>query len=87
MLVLVPRPARARRVAADLVQQLAVRAASKVVEEAESARVWCVRADDRHASSAWTPASGSAAGVTVVNIDNGFGAAAAAARINLLPPS
>jgi pyridinium-3,5-biscarboxylic acid mononucleotide synthase len=27
-----------------------------------------------------------ASGVTVVNIDNGFGAAAAAARINLLPP-
>ena len=28
-----------------------------------------------------------AQGVTVVNIDNGFGAAAAASRINLLPPS
>jgi NCAIR mutase (PurE)-related protein len=28
-----------------------------------------------------------ASGVTVVNIDNGFGAAAAASRINLLPPS
>ncbi len=28
-----------------------------------------------------------AAGVTVVNIDNGFGAACAASRINLLPPS
>ena len=28
-----------------------------------------------------------AQGVTVVNIDNGFGAASAAARINLLPPS
>ncbi|MDB4952012.1 MAG: 1-(5-phosphoribosyl)-5-amino-4-imidazole-carboxylate carboxylase [Gemmatimonadetes bacterium] len=28
-----------------------------------------------------------ASGVTVVNIDNGFGAASAAARINLLPPS
>jgi NCAIR mutase (PurE)-related protein len=27
-----------------------------------------------------------AQGVTVVNIDNGFGAAAAASRINLLPP-
>ena len=27
-----------------------------------------------------------ASGVTVVNIDNGFGAAAAASRINLLPP-
>jgi pyridinium-3,5-biscarboxylic acid mononucleotide synthase len=28
-----------------------------------------------------------ASGVTVVNIDNGFGAAAAASRINLLPPA
>jgi pyridinium-3,5-biscarboxylic acid mononucleotide synthase len=28
-----------------------------------------------------------ASGVTVVNIDNGFGAACAAARINLLPPA
>ena len=28
-----------------------------------------------------------ASGVTVVNIDNGFGAAVAASRINLLPPS
>jgi len=28
-----------------------------------------------------------ASGVTVVNIDNGFGAAAAASRINLLPAS
>ncbi|RCV49334.1 uroporphyrinogen-III C-methyltransferase [Marinitenerispora sediminis] len=36
-----------------------------VAEEAEDARIWCVRADDRHASAAWTPASGSAAGVTV----------------------
>jgi uroporphyrin-III C-methyltransferase/precorrin-2 dehydrogenase/sirohydrochlorin ferrochelatase len=36
-----------------------------VAEESEDSRVWCVRADDRHASSAWTPASGSANGITV----------------------
>ncbi|GAA3746638.1 uroporphyrin-III C-methyltransferase/precorrin-2 dehydrogenase/sirohydrochlorin ferrochelatase [Spinactinospora alkalitolerans] len=42
-----------------------------VAEEADSVRVWCVRADDRHASSAWTPASGSAAGVTVGVIADG----------------
>lgn len=29
-----------------------------VVAEAEEARIWSVRADDRHASSAWTPATG-----------------------------
>lgn len=42
-----------------------------VAEEAEEARVWCVRADDRHASSAWTPASGSANGVTVGVVASG----------------
>ncbi|WP_028648741.1 uroporphyrinogen-III C-methyltransferase [Nocardiopsis sp. CNT312] len=42
-----------------------------VAEEAEGARVWCVRADDRHASSAWTPASGSAGGVTVGVVASG----------------
>ncbi|PDP86515.1 uroporphyrinogen-III C-methyltransferase [Glycomyces fuscus] len=42
-----------------------------VAEEAENARVWCVRADDRHASSAWTPASGSAAGITVGVVASG----------------
>lgn len=36
-----------------------------VAQEAEDARVWCVRADDRHASSAWTPASGGVGDVTV----------------------
>ncbi|MFC7328783.1 uroporphyrinogen-III C-methyltransferase [Marinactinospora rubrisoli] len=36
-----------------------------VAAEAETRRIWCVRADDRHASTAWTPASGTAAGVTV----------------------
>ncbi|MEV4380596.1 uroporphyrinogen-III C-methyltransferase [Streptosporangium sp. NPDC049644] len=29
-----------------------------VAEEAEAKRVWCVRADDKDASAAWTPASG-----------------------------
>lgn len=42
-----------------------------VAEESENARVWCVRADDRHASSAWTPASGSANGITVGVVASG----------------
>ena len=29
-----------------------------VAAEAEAKRIWCVRADDRDASAAWTPASG-----------------------------
>ncbi|MFI6455892.1 uroporphyrinogen-III C-methyltransferase [Streptosporangium amethystogenes] len=29
-----------------------------VAEEAEAKRIWCVRADDKDASAAWTPASG-----------------------------
>jgi uroporphyrin-III C-methyltransferase/precorrin-2 dehydrogenase/sirohydrochlorin ferrochelatase len=29
-----------------------------VAAEAEQARIWCVRADDAHASAAWTPATG-----------------------------
>ncbi|MFD4753285.1 uroporphyrinogen-III C-methyltransferase [Streptomyces sp. NPDC058426] len=33
--------------------------------EAEERRVWCVRSDDADAASAWTPASGHSAGVTV----------------------
>ncbi|PSL00836.1 uroporphyrin-III C-methyltransferase/precorrin-2 dehydrogenase/sirohydrochlorin ferrochelatase [Murinocardiopsis flavida] len=36
-----------------------------VAAEAEAARVWCVRADDRHASAAWTPAKGAAGGIEV----------------------
>ncbi|WP_270678025.1 uroporphyrinogen-III C-methyltransferase [Nocardiopsis suaedae] len=42
-----------------------------VADEADRARLWCVRADDRHASSAWTPASGSAAGATVGVVADG----------------
>ncbi|MFF1488200.1 uroporphyrinogen-III C-methyltransferase [Streptomyces sp. NPDC058319] len=33
--------------------------------EAERARVWCVRADDADAATAWTPATGHSEGVTV----------------------
>ena len=36
-----------------------------VAAEAESLRIWCVRADDAAASAAWTPASGSAGEVRV----------------------
>ncbi|MBV9383807.1 MAG: uroporphyrinogen-III C-methyltransferase, partial [Streptosporangiaceae bacterium] len=36
-----------------------------VADEAESLRIWCVRADDAAASAAWTPASGSAGEVRV----------------------
>ncbi|TDQ48772.1 uroporphyrinogen-III C-methyltransferase [Actinorugispora endophytica] len=42
-----------------------------VTAEAEAARIWSVRADDRHASSAWTPASGSTSGITVGVIAGG----------------
>ncbi|MER6916243.1 uroporphyrinogen-III C-methyltransferase [Streptomyces sp. NPDC000594] len=33
--------------------------------EAERSRVWCVRSDDAHAATAWTPATGRSEGVTV----------------------
>ncbi|RBQ17475.1 uroporphyrinogen-III C-methyltransferase [Spongiactinospora rosea] len=36
-----------------------------VAAEAEAKRVWCVRADDRDASAAWTPASGRVGEITV----------------------
>ena len=36
-----------------------------VAEEAERERTWCVRADDAARSTAWTPATGGAADVTV----------------------
>ncbi|GLU47915.1 uroporphyrinogen-III C-methyltransferase [Nocardiopsis ansamitocini] len=42
-----------------------------VSAEAEAARIWCVRADDRHAATAWTPASGSTSGITVGVIAGG----------------
>jgi uroporphyrin-III C-methyltransferase/precorrin-2 dehydrogenase/sirohydrochlorin ferrochelatase len=37
----------------------------QVAREADAQRTWCARADDARASAAWTPASGSAAGVRV----------------------
>ncbi|GAB3499082.1 uroporphyrinogen-III C-methyltransferase [Nocardiopsis coralliicola] len=42
-----------------------------IADAAEAHRIWCVRADDRHASSAWTPASGAAAGASVGVIADG----------------
>lgn len=42
-----------------------------VAEESENARLWCVRADDRHASAAWTPASGTVDDVTVGVVASG----------------
>ena len=36
-----------------------------VAAEAEARRIWCVRADDRGASQAWTPASGQAGEVRI----------------------
>ena len=47
-----------------------------VAEEAEGARVFCSRADDAGASTAWTPAAGTYSGVTV----SVFGAEAADPR-------
>jgi uroporphyrin-III C-methyltransferase / precorrin-2 dehydrogenase / sirohydrochlorin ferrochelatase len=38
---------------------------AQVASEAESQRVWCVRADDARESTAWTPAAGTAGGVSV----------------------
>ncbi|MFG3256481.1 uroporphyrinogen-III C-methyltransferase [Streptomyces sp. NPDC048172] len=43
--------------------------------EAESRRVWCVRTDDADAATAWTPATGRAAGVTVAVLTSGTGEA------------
>lgn len=36
-----------------------------VAAEAEAKRIWCVRADDKEASAAWTPASGKVDEITV----------------------
>ncbi|MEU1280376.1 uroporphyrinogen-III C-methyltransferase [Streptomyces sp. NPDC005805] len=41
------------------------RAAARISEAAEAARVWCVRSDDAEAATAWTPATGRSEGVTV----------------------
>lgn len=42
-----------------------------VAAEAEQRGIWCVRADDRHESPAWTPAAGQAAGLTVGVLGDG----------------
>ncbi|KUP96669.1 uroporphyrinogen-III C-methyltransferase [Thermobifida cellulosilytica] len=51
-----------------------------VTAEAEAARIWSVRADERHSSSAWTPATGSASGITVGVIAGGAPRRAAGLR-------
>jgi uroporphyrin-III C-methyltransferase/precorrin-2 dehydrogenase/sirohydrochlorin ferrochelatase len=38
---------------------------AEIAEEADAARIWCVRADDAASSAAWTPASGQAGDVQV----------------------
>jgi uroporphyrin-III C-methyltransferase/precorrin-2 dehydrogenase/sirohydrochlorin ferrochelatase len=50
-----------------------------VAEEAEAGRTWCVRADDAPASTAWTPASGTA-GDTSVGVLSGDPRHSAAVR-------
>ncbi|WP_030917984.1 uroporphyrinogen-III C-methyltransferase [Streptosporangium amethystogenes] len=42
-----------------------------VAEEAEAKRIWCVRADDKDASAAWTPASGKVDEISVAIIAGG----------------
>ncbi|MFD7812508.1 uroporphyrinogen-III C-methyltransferase [Streptomyces sp. NPDC059785] len=42
-----------------------VEANARASAEAEAHRVWCVRADDADAATAWTPATGHSEGVTV----------------------
>lgn len=51
-----------------------------VAAAAQQRRVWCVRADDAARSPAWTPATGTAAGVTVAVNAGGDPARAAAIR-------
>jgi uroporphyrin-III C-methyltransferase / precorrin-2 dehydrogenase / sirohydrochlorin ferrochelatase len=53
---------------------------AKVAAEAESLHTWCVRADDAEASSAWTPASGQAAGHVRVGVLTGDPRRSAAIR-------
>ncbi len=51
-----------------------------IAEAAEQRRIWCVRADDGSASSAWTPAVGRHDGVTVAVLGGGDPRRAAAVR-------
>lgn len=51
-----------------------------IAAEAEERGIWCVRADDRHASAAWTPATGRTANITVGVLAGGDPRRAAAVR-------
>jgi uroporphyrin-III C-methyltransferase/precorrin-2 dehydrogenase/sirohydrochlorin ferrochelatase len=51
-----------------------------VAAEAESHRIWCVRADDAQASAAWTPASGRVGETTVAVLAGGDPRRAAGVR-------
>jgi uroporphyrin-III C-methyltransferase / precorrin-2 dehydrogenase / sirohydrochlorin ferrochelatase len=53
---------------------------ARVAAEAEDARVWCVRADDAAASTAWTPAHAHTGGLTVAVHAEGDPRRAVAAR-------
>ncbi len=53
---------------------------AQVAAEAESRHTWCVRADDAEASTAWTPASGQAAGNIRVGVLTGDPRRSAAIR-------
>lgn len=51
-----------------------------IADEAEEARIWCVRADDAEASAAWTPASGQVGEATVGVLSGGDPRRAAGVR-------
>lgn len=44
---------------------------ARIAAEAEERGIWCVRADDRRAGTAWTPATGDAGGLTVGVLGDG----------------
>jgi len=57
---------------------------ARVSEAAEERRIFCVRADDATKATAWTPAVGSAAGVTVAVLGNRDPRRSAAVRDEIL---
>jgi uroporphyrin-III C-methyltransferase/precorrin-2 dehydrogenase/sirohydrochlorin ferrochelatase len=57
---------------------------ARVSADAEARRIWCVRSDDASAATAWTPASGSAGGVTVAVLAGGDHRRSAAVRDSVL---